>query len=81
MVDQVLVILIKTEINPKARPVLPKNDRENELVVNMMGKSHGVWIYALRRGHNIYGQGLKVTLSLQARYFSEKRQIIIVIVA
>ena len=36
-----------------ARPVLPMNDRENELVVDLMEGAKGIWIDAKRNGTNI----------------------------
>ena len=40
---------------PHARPVLPTNDRENELIVKMMNNTKGVWIHAKRDGKLIKG--------------------------
>ena len=48
-------VVIKIAKAPRARPALPKNDRENELLVEMMGKAKGVWIHAQRKGNAIYG--------------------------
>ena len=43
------------EKHSKAKPALPKNDRENELLVEMLGNAKGVWLYAERKRNAIHG--------------------------